>query len=104
VEGTGYAMQDVFGAGAAMPLAQSESSSESVSKVLPEAGAAAMQTEEEAREFAGDKTRATTIRILVELLKAKLPTEQAIAAAYRIYDSGKTHGELIKEVEKYLKE
>jgi len=104
VEGTGYAMQDVFGAGAAMPLAQSESSSESVSKVLPEAGGVAMQTEEEAREFAGDKTRATTIRILVELLKAKLPTEQAIAAAYRIYDAGKTHGELIKEVEEYLKE
>lgn len=51
-----------------------------------------------------ERERAAIIRDLVDLLKEKLPTDQAIAAAYRIYDSGKTRAQLVAEVQARLKE
>lgn len=48
--------------------------------------------------------RAAVLRELVSLLKEKLPIEEALAAAYRIYDSGKTRAQLVAEVQAHLKE
>jgi hypothetical protein len=46
--------------------------------------------------------RAATLRELVSLLMDKLPRNQAIAAAYAIYDGDKTRTQLLKEIESYL--
>ena len=39
-----------------------------------------------------------------ELFKAKLPTDQAVASAYKIYDAGKTRAQLVSEVKARLKD
>jgi hypothetical protein len=46
--------------------------------------------------------RAATLRELVGLLLDKLPHDQAVAAAYTIYDENKTRAQLLAEVEARL--
>jgi hypothetical protein len=87
------------------------SQSESTSTVAPAPGtepdatttkaSTQMVTEFDVKIDAED-LRAATLRELVSLLMDKIPRNQAIAAAYAIYDGDKTRAQLLKEVESHL--
>jgi hypothetical protein len=98
----GFSVEEVFGAGMAKPT----SATESTSVTVPPTGDAAEVTET-LNEFAAGVTpaelRAATLRELVGLLLDELPNDQAIAAAYTIYDENKTRTQLLNEVEARLK-
>jgi len=105
----GFTVEEVFGSGMAKPTNISQS--ESVSTVAPTPGTEpdATTTEASARmvnefdvKIDAEDLRAATLRELVSLLMDKIPRNQAIAAAYAIYDGDKTRAQLLKEVESHL--
>lgn len=100
----GFTVEEVFGSGPAKPtnISQSETTTtdENGQPVEPAAKAFAKRP----KKTPAEAERAAIIRDLVDLLKEKLPTDQAIAAAYKIYDSGKTRAQLVSEVQARLKE
>lgn len=87
----GFTVEEVFGSGPAKPTNISQSETTTTDENGQPVAKAFKQTPAEAE-------RAAVIRELVDLLKAKLPTDQAIAAAYKIYDAGKTRAQLVAEV------
>ena len=95
----GFTVEEVFGSGPAKPtnISQSETTTtdENGQPVAPAAKAF--------KKTPAEAERAAIIRDLVDLLKEKLPTDQAIAAAYKIYDEGKTRAQLVSEVKARLK-
>jgi hypothetical protein len=97
----GFSVEEVFGAGMAKPT----SATESTSVTVPPPAEAAEATST-LNEFAAGVTpaelRAATLRELVGLLLDALPHDQAIAAAYAIYDEKKTRTQLLNEVEARL--
>jgi len=100
----GFTVEEVFGSGPAKPtnISQSETTTtdENGQPVEPAAKAFAKRP----KKTPAEAERAVIIRDLVDLLKEKLPTDQAIAAAYKIYDTGKTRAQLVSEVQARLKE
>ena len=100
----GFTVEEVFGSGPAKPtnISQSETTTtdENGQPVEPAAKAFAKRP----KKTPAEAERAAIIRDLVDLLKEKLPTDQAIAAAYKIYDAGKTRAQLVSEVQARLKE
>jgi hypothetical protein len=86
------------------------SQSESVSTVAPTPGTEPETTTQASTQMVTEfdvkidpeDLRAATLRELVGLLMDKLPRDQAIAAAYAIYDGDKTRVQLLKEVESHL--
>lgn len=93
----GFSVEEVFGAGMAKPTSATESTSVTVP---PPAEAA--ETLSEFASVTSAELRAATLRELVGLLLDKLPNDQAIAAAYAIYDEKKTRTQLLNEVEARL--
>jgi capsid protein len=93
----GFTVEEVFGSGPAKPTNISQSETTTTDENGQPVAKAFKQTPAEAE-------RAAVIRELVDLLKAKLPTDQAIAAAYKIYDAGKTRAQLVAEVKANLKD
>ena len=93
----GFSVEEVFGAGMAKPTSATESTSVTVP---PPAEAA--ETLSEFAAVTAAELRAATLRELVGLLLDKLPHDQAIAAAYAIYDENKTRTQLLNEVEARL--
>jgi hypothetical protein len=93
----GFSVEEVFGAGMAKPTSATESTSVTVP---PPADAA--ETLSEFASVTAAELRAATLRELVGLLLDKLPNDQAIAAAYAIYDEKKTRTQLLNEVEARL--
>ena len=93
----GFTVEEVFGSGPAKPTNISQSETTTTDENGQPVAKAFKQTPAEAE-------RAAVIRELVDLLKAKLPTDQAIAAAYHIYDGGKTRAQLVAEVKSHLKQ
>jgi capsid protein len=93
----GFTVEEVFGSGPAKPTNISQSETTTTDENGQPVAKAFKQTPAEAE-------RAAVIRELVDLLKAKLPTDQAIAAAYKIYDAGKTRAQLVAEVKARLKD
>jgi regulator of sirC expression with transglutaminase-like and TPR domain len=87
----GFTVEEVFGSGPAKPTNISQSETTTTDENGQPVAKAFKQTPAEAE-------RSAVIRELVDLLKAKLPTDQAIAAAYKIYDAGKTRAQLVAEV------
>ena len=92
----GFTVEEVFGSGPAKPTNISQSETTVAEDPVEPAAKAFKKTPAEAE-------RAAIIRDLVDLLKEKLPTDQAIAAAYKIYDAGKTRAQLVSEVKARLK-
>lgn len=93
----GFTVEEVFGSGPAKPTNISQSETTNTDENGQPVAKAFKQTPAEAE-------RAAVIRELVDLLREKLPTDQAIAAAYHIYDGGKTRPQLVAEVRAHLKE
>jgi capsid protein len=91
----GFTVEEVFGSGPAKPtnISQSETTT-------TEENGDPVKTEKEFHRLAVDPSvkRAVTIRYMVDLLKEVLPTEQAIAAAYKIYDSDQVRPSVANEV------
>jgi len=100
----GFTVEEVFGSGPAKPtnISQSETTTtdENGQPVEPAAKAFAKRP----KKTPAEAERAAIIRDLVDLLKEKLPTDQAVAAAYKIYDEGKTRAQLVSEVKARLKD
>jgi hypothetical protein len=97
----GFSVEEVFGAGMAKPTSATESTSVTVPP--PAEGAEATSTLNEFAAVTSAELRAATLRELVGLLLDVLPNDQAIAAAYTIYDENKTRTQLLNEVEARLK-
>ena len=85
-------------------MAKPTSATESTSVTVPPPADAAEATEtlSEFASVTAAELRAATLRELVGLLLDKLPHDQAIAAAYAIYDEKKTRTQLLNEVEARL--
>jgi len=96
IKGTPFTVEEIFGAGPAMPV------STSVSTTTDETQGNGDGTTKEFKYTPDEALRAKTISYLVDLLKVDLPIDQAIAAAYKIYDKGKTRQALINEVKEHL--
>jgi capsid protein len=96
----GFSVEEVFGAGMAKPTSATESTSVTVPPTADEAEAT--ETLTSFASVTSAELRAATLRELVGLLLDKLPNDQAIAAAYAIYDEKKTRTQLLNEVEARL--
>jgi capsid protein len=100
----GFTVEEVFGSGPAKPTNISQSETTTTDENGQPVESAAKAFAKRPKKTPAEAERAAIIRDLVDLLKEKLPTDQAVAAAYKIYDEGKTRSQLVAEVKARLKD